>query len=317
VNREDTIKKIVAQSRTNLRQERLKRVHRDHLCETYQDRQRRKEQRAPHSGVAQSGGGTGGSGTQEWTDEYSFRFRGPSQDDFFETPRVAAIDINDAVTLSAWVRISTINTGEPGYIIDKVTASNGYGFKWQHTAGGYFEARFYTFDGVINKIIDLESPKGVYVVDTWYHVCATYESVSGIAKLYIDGTEVAAELFPLPNAPIKDANVPLLLGAGVPTPNNEFDGYIDEVSIWNVAFDQDEVNELYNAGAPSDLVTHSQVANGVAWYRMGENATYSTPGVPGGLWTMENAFNPATLLMSQTDPGPAGLTEASRTSIVP
>lgn len=39
------------------------------------------------------------------------------------------------------------------------------------------------------------------------------------------------------------------------------DGLIDDVAIWSVEFDQDDVDELYNSGDYFDITTHSQYAN--------------------------------------------------------
>jgi hypothetical protein len=50
----------------------------------------------------------------------------------------------------------------------------------------------------------------------------------------------------------------------------EFDGPIDEVAYWDVGFTPAQCVELYNAGVPTSLITHSAAADLLSWWRMGD-----------------------------------------------
>ena len=55
--------------------------------------------------------------------------------------------------------------------------------------------------------------------------------------------------------------------------NNNFNGNISNVAIWNTALSTSEVREIYNEGLPSNLHNFSGTAP-VAWWQLGENSSY-------------------------------------------
>ncbi len=63
------------------------------------------------------------------------------------------------------------------------------------------------------------------------------------------------------------------MAGGNPGSDGVWDGLMDEFSFWSVEFTAGEVSELYNSGEPGDLSGHSQVANILEWYFLGDAAT--------------------------------------------
>ena len=55
-----------------------------------------------------------------------------------------------------------------------------------------------------------------------------------------------------------------------------FPGNIDEVAYWDVEFTPAQRVELYNAGVPTKLTTHSAAADLLSWWRMGDAPGDST-----------------------------------------
>lgn len=53
-------------------------------------------------------------------------------------------------------------------------------------------------------------------------------------------------------------------------------GLVDEVTIWDVALSAAEITALYNSGTTFDPSTHSQAANLIHYFRMGDGDTYPT-----------------------------------------
>lgn len=80
----------------------------------------------------------------------------------------------------------------------------------------------------------------------WYHLCATYDSVSDNLILYINGVAVATNTTSKGAFTNTDAADQITIG----NVNNldYFTGYIDEVGIWSRALTADEVSQLYNSG---------------------------------------------------------------------
>ncbi|MBK5209978.1 MAG: T9SS type A sorting domain-containing protein [Flavobacteriaceae bacterium] len=94
-------------------------------------------------------------------------------------------------------------------------------------------------------ILNITSPYAI-PTDKWHHIAATYDGLT--AKLFIDGLEVATgassgspangtEKFLI--GAIYDSNTPTV-------PKNYFNGYIDEVRIWNKALTAQQIREMMN-----------------------------------------------------------------------
>jgi hypothetical protein len=78
---------------------------------------------------------------------------------------------------------------------------------------------------------------------------------------------------------VKDTLSGLIISTGTlrigSYPNGDaINARIDEVAIWETELDPSEVTEIWNSGAPGDLSSHSEVANLVHWWRMGDFDTY-------------------------------------------
>jgi len=58
-----------------------------------------------------------------------------------------------------------------------------------------------------------------------------------------------------------------------------FNGRLDEISIWNAALSASNISDIYNSGDPSDLSEESFAGNLIHWWRMGDpggTGTYPT-----------------------------------------
>jgi len=122
----------------------------------------------------------------------------------------------------------------------------------------------------------------------WHNIIFTGNgntSLTGILNVYVDGvlntdagsgTGAASSSLTMNN-----------IGRGFGTNGRFFNGNIDEMSIWDTELSSDAITEIYNSGVPNDLesLTNASSSNLVAWYRMGEEATFSNPGGTGD-WTL-------------------------------
>jgi hypothetical protein len=79
--------------------------------------------------------------------------------------------------------------------------------------------------------------------NTWYHVAMTYDGA--FLKLYVngklDGSAAAC-------GPVLTSDQPLVIGGESPGPWN-FNGLIDEVSLYDRALSDTEVLSIYGAGS--------------------------------------------------------------------
>jgi len=105
-------------------------------------------------------------------------------------------------------------------------------------------------------------------VQRWYHIAFTKTSgnISSTSKIYVNGIEVAGSLEQPDQAPnITDSNI--VIGRLHDATNRYWNGKINEISIFNTALNQTQVQELFNDGVAYDATTHSQSANLIGYWR--------------------------------------------------
>ena len=95
--------------------------------------------------------------------------------------------------------------------------------------------------------LTLEGP--VMTTHQWYHVAVT--SQGGISTLYLNGTNVGSANFPF-NTP---AGSQLLIGSIINVANYQTIGAVDELSIYNRALTQPEIQAIYNAGSAGKCIS--------------------------------------------------------------
>jgi hypothetical protein len=85
----------------------------------------------------------------------------------------------------------------------------------------------------------------------WMHLAFTLQA-GGAVRLYKNGEEVDADelRFDAPRFPDRH-NQPLLLGALDRSYTNNFDGWMDELAIFDAVFSQEEIRTMYAAGVPA------------------------------------------------------------------
>ena len=108
---------------------------------------------------------------------------------------------------------------------------------------------------------------------TWYHVVATFDggdpagATGGGMKLYIDGVDdtnaVASNDLDNPQA---IATTACSIGAANAGAIGYFNGFINQVSIWNAALTSTEVSELYAGRRAMNLPYHSRGSSLISWW---------------------------------------------------
>jgi hypothetical protein len=104
-------------------------------------------------------------------------------------------------------------------------------------------------------------------------------------SLYVNGVKENEFINPNVGDFIKSNTTRLLFGARTPGPTSEYEGFLNNVSIWDISFNQSQITELFNDGVPGDLNHHSARASGVSWWPCGENTTWD-----GTDWTASDVW---------------------------
>jgi len=102
------------------------------------------------------------------------------------------------------------------------------------------------YDNAGATILSIESVSAITNNKKWHHVAATFNGTDAV--LYLDGTEVKRGT---PSSAPVAGTESFLIGAmydssAPANPKNYFDGFIDEVRVWNVALTLQQIREMMN-----------------------------------------------------------------------
>lgn len=130
----------------------------------------------------------------------------------------------DELTMMAWVYLEQAPTGDFTILSkSKLGEKTSYRF-------GLEDGRLYAhLDGDAGGVVQATNP--VLEPDRWYHVAATFDGATGIARLYLDGSEVHRQSNV---ASFSGKNEDLEIGRG-------FIGLLDEVKLYNRAISLAEI----------------------------------------------------------------------------
>ena len=181
--------------------------------------------------------GNGNDGTlmgAKWSDGKFRRgidFGGDDDQDFVEIADHETLDLVEAVSVELWLFLRAESTsGGTG-------VTKGSTYKMGPRNNRKAELRVTRAGGAAAVLSNVDLP-----IAKWVHIAGTYDSVSGVGKVYIDGeldneNEIGGEI-------VQTDNV-VWLGRGA---NPYLDGMLDEVRISNVVRTQEEIQELMNLG---------------------------------------------------------------------
>jgi hypothetical protein len=184
-------------------------------------------------------------------------------------------------------------------------------------------AIYYQYDTNGNSFVGTVSTQ-FYTAGTWNHFVAVYDYTQtvedNIFKLFVNGQRVTSFVtkfisttnkyfFNQTNESLR-TNVSIGRSYHSPGPNRIFNGFIDEISIWNKNLSEAEALQLYNSGAAKNLKDMTAyTTNCIAWYRMGD---FASDNWDGSKWNIYNAKGTANTDMIST-----GMVEANRSTDAP
>jgi len=115
----------------------------------------------------------------------------------------------------------------------------------------------------INGSTTTISNTGAFSSGSWFHLAVVRDS-SDVITVYKNGSALST------TATASGTFTPERIGFKTPTPSN-YDGFIDEVAIWNSELTSGNITTIYNSGEPDDISSLSPLS----WWRMGEDATFN------------------------------------------
>jgi len=234
-----------------------------------------------NSGLVVGAGGGGGG----FTNTYSLDFDGV--DDKVEIG-TQSLGITGAISVSAWVKIPTTNTGGASPFIQiivgedtKAGTNRNWALFWRGgTTLNGFSAFIYDSSGAYVTVNSaLPTPND----NQWHHLMFTYTgdtSTDGL-KLFVDGVQIAQATSSNGGLRASTSVIPTIGGVSN-TIQRMFEGSIDEASIFDSAVSIGDVWD--GSGTPTDLSLLATPP--IHWYRMGDNGSYKSP-----QWLLPNNEN--------------------------
>lgn len=175
-----------------------------------------------------------------WTGDGKLLFDGV--DDYVEVPDSDSLDLDNDITISAWVYLNTYIEDWPKIVIKPHSA---YDEPWEMYCidlshfGRY--PRFLVTDGVAGGGLALAYDDTIILsLNQWYHIAGTYDG--SMISLYLDGQLLDSRSSTIS---IGTNTMPVSIGGRLGT-NNSFDGQIDEVRMYNRSLTEEEVIDLFN-----------------------------------------------------------------------
>lgn len=225
------------------------------------------------------------------------------------------LDIANDISIEAWFYLREANiNGSVKTIASKW--DDGSALRKQYAliigrAAGVDKISFFMYSGGdISEEVSLDTN---FEAATWYHVAVTRNKTTGDVKFYVDGIQVggtqSGSTLALPNTAVE-----FVVGAAIstsPAVDWVFDGYIDDVRVWNDVRTATEISNYMNQeleGNESNLVAYYKfnytsedlTSNNNDLTAM-NNAGYVSSigfgfyGVPDGTTDATATFNPTTV----------------------
>ena len=168
-----------------------------------------------------------------------------------------SLDINtEALTMSAWIYPKSI-AGLQAIVEKECGGSAGYNL---YINGGFIHFRMFANANVAAQ------PAEKVKVNTWTHVCAVYDGKE--QRIYYNG--VLKDTKKNSGEITKNAVAPFAIGTAPKCPGRGFDGTIDDVVVFNVALDKDDIKTLMTKGLEGALAVSSIAKLATTWGRMKE-----------------------------------------------
>ena len=229
------------------------------------------------SGSFWTGNGAPVTETITATNTHSLSFDGV--DDYVEVPYSSGLNnFTDAISLMAWVKV-TGNQGSQQTIIEN---GNVKGFVFAITNDLKIYPHLKTTDGWFN------SPLGSSMeMDTWHHVTFTYNGSALIG--FLNGQEIGS-LSVSGTIENNDGNLNFGFDSNW---QNYFNGNIDDVSIWNTALNQSEIQNNMSTelnGNETGLVGYWNFNEGSGTTLTDQTSNGNNGTINGATWSTDVPF---------------------------
>ncbi len=185
-----------------------------------------------------------------------------------------SLGITSAITVSAWVKIPTTNTGGAAPNIqeiiceDTTSGSNrNWALNWRGGSYNVFGLAVFHTNGTVSSI----STTGITPNNgLWQNVVGTFDGTT--LKIYVNGQQAQTPVTAVSTGVRSASTVEPAIGSVTNSNSWNLEGHISNCAVWNTGITDDDAINLYNNGITQDL--NNFRVTPYAWWPLDENSTY-------------------------------------------
>ena len=163
-------------------------------------------------------------------------------------------------SMSVWVKPTSSSNG---YIYENTSQASGYSsFAILYLGSPKTASILLRVNG--NNI--QHNSSNALTLNEWNHVAFSYDGTA--LNIYVNSVVTTPTLSHTGNIDGYSTSVPVYIGRKQNASSNFFNGYLDEMSLFNYALSYAQILQIYNNGKPSDISSLSPVS----WWRLGDSS---------------------------------------------
>ena len=170
-------------------------------------------------------------------------------------------------TISAWIYNTSGTESDEFDAIYSAATEVWFGMSTE--ASSFMKLHVGDADGSSNHV---QTEAGTITKNEWHHVACTYNDSTKAAVLYIDGASSSLDS----SETVGTLNTPLLTSVelGVYSTNhtyNHWNGFMDDIAVFDAVLTALQIKNIYNGGLPSDLRGSTNL---ISYWLMGDGDTF-------------------------------------------
>ena len=170
-------------------------------------------------------------------------------------PDAEAFKLVDALTIEAWVKLINRDSGLSIFM----RGDDRPGLDPYFLGVGEGRITFGISDASDSDFVATPLP-----MNQWKHVAGTFDASTGLLKVYLDGVPAAEKH--TDRRPARDLDPAFSPGLGIGNVNGSWinfpwDGWLDEVSLYNRALSDGEILAIYQAGTAGKCAGTTAASN--------------------------------------------------------
>ena len=189
-----------------------------------------------------------------------------------------SLGITSAITVSAWVKIPTTNTGGPAPNIQEIicedttsSSSRNWALNWRGGSYNVFSFAIFHTDGTISSIATtgITPNNGL-----WQHVVGTFDGTTnaGGLRIYVNGQQAQTPVTAVSTGVKSNSTVEPAIGSVTNSNAWELEGHISNCAVWESEISDDDAINLYNNGITQDLNNFRITPN--HWWPLDQKSVY-------------------------------------------